>query len=105
MFYFIGDYQLPSTFNVAKPKQFTRPADSYKDVNSLLTTSSVAPSIPTRHQSHGYDVTSSGQLELQKPAKLGFTGRGADSVGPLEYSPNVDLRFASVPKALMKVKP
>ena len=72
----------------------------------MLATASLsrtAPSIPARHQSHGYDSTVDGRLELQKPVNPGFSGRGGDTVGPMDYNPNSDLKFAHSRKTVMKV--
>jgi hypothetical protein len=59
------------------------------------------PSIPTREQSYGYDVAPNdpNKLVLQVPAyAVGFTGKGNDTVGPLDYDPKVPNNSKEGPK-------
>jgi hypothetical protein len=56
------------------------------------------PSIPVKSQSHGYEVSSAGDIKLQPPAIPGYSGKAGDSVGPGDYNPKVDVKFRSAPK-------
>ena len=55
-----------------------------------------APSIPTRHQSYGYEDAQDGRLVLQEPVRPGFTGVKGDTVGPGDYEPDLNPVLPSV---------
>lgn len=57
------------------------------------------PSIPTKHQSYGYESTPNGKVQLQDPVNPGFSGVKNDSVGPCDYDPKINVKYKSVPKA------
>ena len=46
-----------------------------------------APSVPSRHQSFGYEEGGTGELVMQKPPEGGHAGFGKDKVGPTDYNP------------------
>ena len=59
----------------------------------------VPPSIPTRFQSYGYEVTDAGDLQLQEPLYPVYQGSGDSAVGPGDYEPKDTIRFKKAPTA------
>ncbi|KAJ1398717.1 hypothetical protein B484DRAFT_471733 [Ochromonadaceae sp. CCMP2298] len=95
-----GSYSLSSTFKDASTRKGKARPRSVSDalMNSLgAAPASMAPSIPTKFQSYGYEL-SEGRLELQEPLYPVYSGTRQDAVGPCEYDPKSDLRFRSVSK-------
>lgn len=58
-----------------------------------------APSIPTVAQSFGYEQGGHGRLVRYRPVKVGYTGRGNDTLGPGEYEPMKGLKSISKTRA------
>ena len=93
---------LPSSFKAKKEAAMHRRSEHL--VNEALAKSlgvpitTVAPSIPTRFQSYGYEHGPDGRLHLQNPLYPVYTGRANDTVGPCEYDPNINIKFKSAPK-------
>jgi hypothetical protein len=94
---------LKSTIGTAKP-QFAKPA--IQNILELIPQrSSSPPSIPAKTQSNGYEVLSDGRVKPQPPAIPGYTGVGADSVGPADYHPRVDIKYRKDPKPIFPKAP
>lgn len=85
-------YTIPSSINVKKKKHY-RKTKINVDVVSL--NPAVVPSIPTRHQSYGYEAGNDGKMQLQDPIVPGYAGVGNDTVGPGDYDPKVNFKFSS----------
>lgn len=85
----------PGAYSVTKPSvpQKRRPQTSSKlqsrDNGVTWVRVPTAPSIPTRAQSFGYEDGQYGELVMSKPDNAGYSGRGADTVGPGGYEPAV----------------
>lgn len=48
----------------------------------------MAPTIPAKNQSYGYEMTKSGELVMLKPKTKVYAGDHKDSVGPGQYNPD-----------------
>lgn len=86
-----------SSFKSGKPKQFHK-SHLKKILNDLLPPQNTTPSIPTKFQGYGYEVSANGKLELQDPVNPGYSGTKNDTVGPLDYDPNVGVKYRNIPK-------
>lgn len=93
-----GAYSLHKEWIPKKPSMQEHHALSIRHTQS-------APSIPTTHQSYGYEEDALGELQMQAPPVKGFTGRrgaawngsGDDTAGPGQYQPKIELgKTASV---------
>eukprot|EP00201_Polytomella_parva_P012776 CAMPEP_0175061116 /NCGR_PEP_ID=MMETSP0052_2-20121109/13408_1 /TAXON_ID=51329 ORGANISM="Polytomella parva, Strain SAG 63-3" /NCGR_SAMPLE_ID=MMETSP0052_2 /ASSEMBLY_ACC=CAM_ASM_000194 /LENGTH=360 /DNA_ID=CAMNT_0016326939 /DNA_START=73 /DNA_END=1151 /DNA_ORIENTATION=+ len=60
----------------------------------LLSRLPSSPSIPARHQSHGYEENPDGSLIMQQNPERVFTGEGQDRPGPGDYDPVAVIRGA-----------
>lgn len=79
-----GSYVEPNGW-VKKSPHFKAPAPSQR---VLFVRVPSAPSIPTSHQTFGYEEGDGGVLVMQKPADPIHTGRDGDTVGPGSYDPS-----------------
>lgn len=96
-----GEYALPGSFEIKKVGGGYRPIPLNDAILNSLggpASTSAAPSIPTKHQSYGYECGPDGRLALQDPLYPVYSGKAEDAVGPCEYDPKVDMRFKSAPK-------
>lgn len=84
-----GSYPIKSAFTIKKKSGPPRPVSP----NSMLQPAQVAPSIPTRHQSYGYETAADGRIVPQEPIQPGYSGIMRDSVGPGDYDPKIDVKF------------
>ena len=97
---FVGTYYPPSTLKHGKPKKFPKAFQNYEIIQmGIHSGTSSVPSIPTRHQSYGYESTPDGRVILQDPVNPGFSGGKNDSVGPCDYDPKVQIKYKHIPKA------
>lgn len=48
----------------------------------------MAPTIPAKNQSYGYEMTKGGELIMLKPKTKVYAGDQRDSVGPGQYNPD-----------------
>jgi hypothetical protein len=92
---------LPSTLNAplvptTTPASWTKPVPyappSLDLVHSLREKGSAdarAPSIPTKGQTHGYEVDEDGRLVPMDHGLPGFSGSFTNTVGPGDYDPQV----------------
>lgn len=93
---------MPSSFKGKKNASMHRQSEYLvnealvKSLGAPVTT--VAPSIPTRFQSYGYENGPDGRLHLQDPLYPVYSGRANDTVGPCEYDPNINVKFRSARK-------
>jgi hypothetical protein len=94
-----AQYTLGSTLG-KKMKNFSKKRTSALDFMPPRAQS--PPSIPTKDQSHGYEVTPQGSVIPQPPIIPSYTGRGQDTVGPADYDPRIDVKFKSAPKTSFK---
>lgn len=85
-----------SSFKTGKPKQFQK-SHMKKILNEILPPQKNTPSIPTKFQAYGYETGADGKLELQDPVNPGYSGKGADTVGPLDYDPNMSAKYKNIP--------
>ena len=74
--------------NNFKKKSFPKPQSSPVHIEKK----SNVPSIPTKHQSYGFEEDDKGNLVEQKPVYPGYTGLKHDTVGPMDYNPTYGLR-------------
>ena len=58
----------------------------------------MAPSIPIKEQSYGYEEDYNGKLIPQYPLETGYTGKKNDTVGPLDYNPKDNHKFTKTQK-------
>ena len=96
-----GQYPLPGSFQSKKVgggKRNTAVTDALLNSLGGPATSSVAPSIPTKYQSYGYECGADGRLALQDPLYPVYSGKQSDAVGPCEYDPKIDVKFKAAPK-------
>eukprot|EP00600_Ochromonadales_sp_CCMP1393_P001586 CAMPEP_0174977182 /NCGR_PEP_ID=MMETSP0004_2-20121128/13462_1 /TAXON_ID=420556 /ORGANISM="Ochromonas sp., Strain CCMP1393" /LENGTH=552 /DNA_ID=CAMNT_0016228327 /DNA_START=66 /DNA_END=1724 /DNA_ORIENTATION=- len=96
-----GTYTLPSTFKSKKNKSSSREMSINEAISSSLgapTSVSIAPSIPTKFQSYGYEAGHDGRLVLQEPLYPVYSGAVSDSVGPCEYDPRIDVKYKAAQK-------
>jgi hypothetical protein len=98
-----GDYFLKPTISDGKPKKFAKQsAQTEKQISNMNIAKQsrlIVPSIPTKHQSYGYESNNKGLLVLQEPLIPGFDGTKTNGVGPGDYEPHVNYGFASNPAA------
>lgn len=80
-----GSYEVQPPEFVRMKKTIQKSPASNDDAVVQWVRLPTAPSIPDIHQSFGYDVGHRGQLIMQKPTRVGYTGRPGDTVGPGEY--------------------
>eukprot|EP01035_Chromulina_nebulosa_P025897 gene25897-33850_t len=93
-------YYPPSTLKHGKPKKFPKAYQNYEIIQmGIHSGTSSVPSIPTRHQSYGYESTPDGRVVLQDPINPGFSGGKNDSVGPCDYDPKLQIKFKHIPRA------
>lgn len=106
-----GAYALRSVFTSLPRKNKTkremsdskgsRP-QSVETLLRLMELTPTVPSIPNKFQSYGYDTQEGGnpsqasKLTLQMPSyAVGYSGVGADCVGPLDYDPILPTKQSS----------
>lgn len=98
---FAGEYALPGSFESKKVGGHSRTLSLNEALLKSLggpTATTVAPSIPTKYQSYGYECNADGRLSLQDPLYPVYSGKLHDAVGPCEYDPKIDVRYKSAPK-------
>lgn len=96
-----GEYPLPGSFESKKVGGHSRSVSLNEALLKSLggpTATSAAPSIPTKHQSYGYESGPDGRLSLQDPLYPVYSGKRHDAVGPCEYDPKIDVKYKSAPK-------
>jgi hypothetical protein len=84
-------YDLPSYMKSGKPKKYAK-GSVINNPDVMIPMKKAPPSIPTRHQSTGYEVAvDTGDLVLQDAVDPGFDGTPSNMVGPGDYEPRLDL--------------
>ena len=97
---------LPSTIRSGKLRKISRKKSTASDLLRTLheiSTSSHAPSIPSRDQSYGYEPTQSGKLILQPSTYERFKGTKDDKVGPGDYNPSSSFVLKKEPSTTFSV--
>ncbi|KAL0212747.1 hypothetical protein RCL1_006373 [Eukaryota sp. TZLM3-RCL] len=87
-----GSYNLQPQWVKSRPN--TQPSTKTIDQNIAWHRVNTAPSIPNTR--FGYLLTSDNSLvEIQEPTDVGFTAKDTDTVGPADYSPQIQSKRQS----------
>eukprot|EP00948_MAST-09A_sp_MAST-9A-sp1_P000188 g188.t1 len=81
-----GSYEIGRVFGKRHHREM-RKVTSSKSTAFRLKPSMAIPSIPSRHQGHGYEEDGKGEIKKQAPKVHVYSGVGSDTVGPAFYNP------------------